>query len=288
MPRIDHQKIADIIREVAADKIVPRFQQLKTSDIRTKSGPNDLVTIADEEAEIELTRIFKDMMPGCQVIGEEAVSSGTISRDILKTSDDYIWIVDPVDGTGNFARGEPVFGTMVALVKNGERLASWIYQIPRERMVAAEKGAGVTIDGNAFLYVSNVADDAPFQEMKAFIAQKFMPKPIKPFIQKHVDALKDASALTCCAFEYVSLLEGERAFSLYTRIEPWDHHAGVLIVEEAGFCSRHWDKSVYSGRDLWGGIINAPTEALWNRVHAAFVEEIPPEILANYFSPKVW
>jgi fructose-1,6-bisphosphatase/inositol monophosphatase family enzyme len=286
MPHIDHNKIAEIIREVAADKIVPRFQKLEDGHIKTKSGPNDLVTIADEEAEIELTRIFKDMMPGCQVIGEEAVSSGKVSRGVLQASDDYIWIVDPVDGTGNFARGEPIFGTMVALVKGGERIASWIFQIPRDRMVATEKGGGVTINGHKFKYLSKIADDAPFGEMSAFIAQKFMPKPIRPYVQKHIEQLKDASALTCCAFEYVSLLEGERAFSLYTRIEPWDHHAGVLIVEEAGFFSRHWDKSVYSGRDLWGGIINAPSEKIWDRVHAAFVNEIPQSVLQNYFSSQ--
>jgi len=285
---IDHDKISQIIREVAADKIVPRFLQLAEHEVRTKSGPNDLVTIADEEAEIELTRIFKDMIPGCQVIGEEAVSSGTISRDVLQTSDDYIWIVDPVDGTGNFARGEPIFGTMVSLLKGGERLASWIFQIPRDRMVAAEKGAGITIDGEKFKYVQKFADDAPFSEMSAFVARKFMPKPIKPYVEKHIEELKDATALTCCAWEYVSLLEGERAFSLYTRIEPWDHHAGVLILNEAGFCSRHWDKSVYSGRDLWGGVINAPSERLWERVHKAFVAEIPPDVLSNYFTPKQW
>ncbi len=177
---------------------------------------------------------------------------------------------------------------MVALLKRGERLASWIYQIPRERMVAAEKGAGVTIDGDAYKYISKMADDAPFSDMSAFIARKFMPKPIKPYVEKHIDELKDASALTCCAWEYVSLMEGERVFSFYTRIEPWDHHAGVLIVEEAGFCTRHWDGSVYSGRDLWGGVINAPTEAIWSRVHKSFVDSVPQSVLANYFSPKQW
>ncbi len=282
--KIDHDKISQIIREVADTKIVPRFRQLEEGHIRSKSGPTDLVTIADEEAEVELTRIFKDIYPGTQVIGEEAVSSGTTPREILQTSDDYIFVVDPVDGTGNFARGVPIFGTMVSLVKGGERLASWIFQIPRDRMIAAEKGAGVTIEGRKFIPPQKPANDAPFSDMKAFVARKFMPKPLRPYVEKHINVLKDASAYTCCAWEYIDLLEGERTFSLYTRIEPWDHHAGALIIEEAGFFCRHWDKSVYTGRDLAGGIINAPSEELWDRIHTTFIKDIPEDLLRNYFA----
>lgn len=284
--KIDHDKIAQVIREVAADKIVPRFMQLEEGHIRSKSSPNDLVTIADEEAEIELTRIFKDIMPGCEVIGEEAVSSGVISRNVLQSSDEYIFIVDPVDGTGNFARGTPIFGTMVSLLKGGERLASWIFQIPRNRMIAASRGAGVTIDGAAFKAPPRPAGDAPFSEMKAFIARKFMPKPLRPYVDPHIDLLQDASAYTCCAWEYIDLLEGDRVFSLYTRIEPWDHQAGALILGEAGFFIRHWNKSAYSGRDLAGGVINAPSEELWDRIHATFIKDIPQVLLRNYFAPE--
>ncbi|PZO86702.1 MAG: hypothetical protein DI626_05810 [Micavibrio aeruginosavorus] len=70
MKNINPDKIADIIREVAADKIIPRFRQLDAEHIRTKTSPTDLVTIADEEAEIELTRIFKGILPGSQVLAE--------------------------------------------------------------------------------------------------------------------------------------------------------------------------------------------------------------------------
>lgn len=270
---INHEKISQIIRDVASEKIVPRFRQLEEGHIRTKSSPTDLVTIADEEAEIELTRIFKDIMPGCQVIGEEAVSSGAITRDAIQTSDDYIWIVDPVDGTGNFARGEPVFGTMVSAIKSGERIASWIYQIPRQRMISARKGEGVQIDGTQFEPSAPPPDDLPFNRVSAFISNKFMPHAMRPAVDAKIQMLNMASTFMCCAWEYIDVLEGQRTFSLYKRIEPWDHQAGALILEEAGFCVRKWDGSQYSGRDLSGGLINAPSEALWNRIYAEFLKE---------------
>ncbi len=272
MPDINPDKISEIIRDVAADKIIPRFQQLEEAHIRAKSGPNDLVTIADEEAEIELTRIFKDMFPGTQVVGEEAVSSGKVLRDVLHESDNGVWVVDPVDGTNNFAHGRPVFGTMVSYVQGGETRFSWIYQIPRDRMVAGVKDGGVTIDGAAFHPPIKPFDDAGFDGMRAFISYKFLPPHIRPYVEAKVQKM-DVSTYMCCAWEYVDVMEGNSVFSVYKRIEPWDHLAGVLLLEEAGFYVRHWDGTPYKASDLVGGLINAPSKALWERVYNSFLKE---------------
>lgn len=273
MPNIDIEKIAGIIREVAAEKIVPRFLQLKAADIREKSGPGDLVTIADEEAEVELTRIFKDILPGSQVVGEEAVSSGAAVRDLLGQSDDPVWVIDPVDGTNNFASGRPVFGTMVALVRGGETVMSWIYQIPRERMIAGEKGAGISMDGVMFEPPAKPLPDADFSTMRAFISRKFIPPQIRPYVDEKIKLMGDVSTHMCCAFEYIDVLEGRSAFSLYKRIEPWDHLAGAMLLEAAGFYVRKWDGSPYRSSDLSGGLINAPDRALWERVYETFLRE---------------
>lgn len=273
MQGIDSDKIAQIIMDVAQDKIVPRFRMLEDHEVRSKSNPTDLVTVADEEAEVELTRILKDILPGSYVVGEEAVSSGAITRDILKDSNATVWVVDPVDGTGNFARGDEVFGTMVALIKGGERVMSWIYQIPSKRMITGEKGAGVRIDGAAFTQDNRVAEAAEFSTMRGFVSRKFMPAHIRPYVDENVKIMKDVSTLMCCAYEYVQILEGESAFSVYKRIEPWDHLAGVLLLEEAGYYVRKWDGTPYNPADLDGGLINAPNEEMWRRLHGPFVSE---------------
>ena len=271
MQDIDHDKIAQIIREVAADKIIPRFQQLQKSDIRTKSSPTDFVTIADEEAEVELTYILKDLLPGSYVVGEEAVSSGTVLRDILHDKNATVWVVDPVDGTSNFAHGRPVYGTMVALIHGGERIGGWIYQIPKDRMVSAEKGAGVRMDGAAFTPLPKIRDDAPFDGMRAFISTKFMPSSLRPVIEAKTQNMI-AETYMCCAWEYVELLEGNSTFSIYKRIEPWDHLAGTLILEEAGFYVRKWDGLPYTPGDLTGGLINASSQAVWQRIFDRFLK----------------
>ncbi len=272
MPNIDHDKISQIIRDVAADKIVPRFRQLAQSEIRTKSGPTDFVTIADEEAEIELTRILTDLYPGSYVLGEEAVSSGGTLRDILN-ADAPVWIVDPVDGTSNFAHGNPIFGTMVSLVEKGARVGGWIYQIPRERMVVAQKGAGVTVDGARFTSPQKPADDISLKDMSAFIGVKFIPPQIRPQVEERIAQIGKSSTCTCCAWEYVDILEGKRTFSVYKRIEPWDHFAGALILDEAGYYVRKWDGSPYTSTDLEGGLINAPSQVIWERVYEAILKE---------------
>ncbi|HEU4838819.1 MAG TPA: inositol monophosphatase [Micavibrio sp.] len=271
--KIDHQKVSDVIREVAADKIAPRFRQLKKSEVRAKSGPNDLVTVADEEAEIELTRILPTILPGSLVLGEEAVSSGKVLRDVLKQSEYPVWIVDPVDGTNNFAHGKEVFGTMVCLIDKGERVASWIYQIPRERLISCEKGAGIRIDGAAFQPPARPEEGAPFSELSALVSRKFMPPKIGPYVGDKIGMLKEADSYWCCAWDYIELLEGRAAFSVYNRIEPWDHMAGVLMLEEAGLHVRKWDWSVYGGADLDGGLISAASEGLWRRVYDEFLKE---------------
>ncbi len=270
---IDSYKVARIIRDVAQDKIVPRFRQLADSDIRAKTGPTDLVTIADEEAEIELTKYLPDLLPGSVVLGEEAVSSGAVLRDIIGQKDTPVWIVDPVDGTNNFAHGNPVFGTMVCLVYKGERIASWIYQIPRDRMVAAEKGSGVTIDGQGFYPPIKPADNVDFKTLHAFISRKFMPPKIRPYVEEKINLLQDASSHMCCAWDYVELMEGNAAFSIYKRIEPWDHMAGALMLEECGYHIRKWDGSEYAGSDLEGGLLNAPSKEIWQRAFDMFLKE---------------
>lgn len=267
----DH--VADIIREVAADKIMPRFQNLATHEIRSKSSPNDLATIADDEAEEELTRILKDLLPGSQVVGEEAVSNNQVSRDILQDDSSTVWVIDPVDGTGNFAAGRPIFGTMVSLIKNGQTIMSWIYQIPTDRMVIAERGAGVSIASIAFERGPVPPIDVDFSTHRAYVSRKFLPPHMRPFIDESAKQFREVTTVNCCAWDYVDVLEGEALFSVYKRIEPWDHLAGALILEEAGYYVRKWDGSPYIPGDQKGGLVNAPSKEIWERAHELFVAQ---------------
>jgi fructose-1,6-bisphosphatase/inositol monophosphatase family enzyme len=117
-------EVGDLIREVAATVVLPRFRRLDDDDVQVKA-PGDLVTVADQEAEVALTAGLTALLPGSLVLGEEAVAA---DPDVLRRVDDQgaVWIVDPVDGTNNFAAGKTPFAVMVALVRGGEPAASWI------------------------------------------------------------------------------------------------------------------------------------------------------------------
>lgn len=269
MPTPDTDKVSNYIREVAAEKILPRFRQLESHEIDTKTGPSDLVTVADIEAEQALTKILKDILPGSYVVGEEAVSQGTSDMSRLKDEEGAVWVIDPVDGTSNFVHGKPVFGTMVALCRKRETTHSWIFDIPGERMGAAEKGSGTYMDDRK-IKLSGVTKN--LSNMTGFVSTKFVPKSFRPEIQKRVEIFKEASALFCCAHEYLALAEGKRDFSFYSRIRPWDHLPGALIFAEAGGYSGKWDGSLYGPGDETGGLINAPDAETWKELKTVFLD----------------
>ena len=264
MTSINMDKVADYINEVAQEKIVPRFRSLGEDEIHEKTSPSDLVTIADIEAEIELTRIFQDYLPGSLVVGEEAASKDEVSMSILGSESGYIWVIDPVDGTNNFASGNEKFGTMVALVKNNETIASWILDIPQNRLAMAERGSGTFINGAKRVYAD---PDRPLKELRGFVSRKFMPPKIRPEVEAVLDeSFGDVETYMCCAHEYMEILEGESFFSVYSRIRPWDHLPGTMMVSEAGGVVRKWDGSSYGPGDERGGVIVSPSQSMWDDV----------------------
>lgn len=276
---VDSDKVADFMRDVAADKIAPRFQKLQAHEIDTKSGPTDFVTIADIEAEIALTAILRDYLPGSLVVGEEAVSKGTVTLEALKGHDGPVWIIDPVDGTANFAAGTPLFGCMVALVKGGQTIGGWIYDIPGGHMGIAEQGAGVTLDGTR-VHFTGQFDKRPLADIDGFVARKFLPKSIRPIIDERLAAIRSYKTYACAAMDYLALLREERAFSMYTRIKPWDHLPGSLMIAEAGGSTLKWDKTTYRPGDEWGGLINTVSPALWPQIYDQFVAPVLDQLPA--------
>ncbi len=266
---IDPAKIMEIIEDVAAQTIEPRFQALAAHEISTKTSPSDLVTVADIEAEEALERYLPDLLPGSIAIGEEAVSKGTKSLDQLLDDGTY-WVIDPVDGTHNFAHGKPVFGTMVALLDKGQTIQSWILDIPGKRKAMAEKGSGTTLNGAQI----NIPDtDRPLPEISGYISTRFAPQAIRKEVEEKREQLGSIEALFCCAHEYLNILEGESKYAVYTRTKPWDHLPGSLLLDEAGAYVRKWDETPYSPKETLGGILAATDQNLWRTVYDLFLNK---------------
>ena len=113
--------------------------------IRSKSSPNDLVTDADIASERVLTAALSALLPGSRVVGEEAADADPQTLNWL-AGPAPVWLVDPVDGTVNFAQGRECFAVVIALCIGGTTIAGWIYDPINALMVRARCGEGAWLE----------------------------------------------------------------------------------------------------------------------------------------------
>lgn len=264
----DMKDIAALIETVAAEEITPRFGKLSAGEIRTKTGPEDLVTVADEAVEARLTPALRDMLPGSVVVGEEAVAADESILDLLDGTAP-VWVIDPVDGTSNFANARPHVAVILALVAEGETVAAWIHDPIRGGMATAGKGQGAWLNSNPL----SAAGPAPLEEMPGSLNLSFFCQNKREKIERLQHRLGPVSSLHCAGQEYLSLCKGEKSFALYRRIKPWDHAAGVLMHQEAGGYSAKLDGSPYRPADREGGLMLAPDQESWNNLHDLFFQD---------------
>ena len=259
------------IATVADEVIRPRFRSLADHEVSEKA-PDDLVTIADTEAEAALHDALSAVLPGVPVVGEEAVSDDASVLDALAA--DRVWIVDPIDGTGNFVAGDPNYGVMVALVDHGVAVAAWIHRPEWASMLVAERGGGASLDGVALHH-----EDRPVAvgDLIGAIKPRYLPPDVAPLITERVDRLRaNQDGTNSAAIEYVRVAAGEPSgvrlpvpdFVFYWMTRPWDHTAGSLIVEEAGGWSRRLDGTPYGPTQHTSGLLVATTPSVWREVRS--------------------
>ena len=255
----DSQAVARLIREIAQSVILPLFGTLKREDIREKA-PGDLVTVADLETERGLTARLGEILPGSEVLGEEAVAADP-GRLSLAATCDSLWIVDPVDGTANFARGQPGFAVIVAYVERGRTHGGWIFDPLGDRLVWAQAGAGAWSDGRR-LRIS----PAPAEAMGAAYGRAISGV-------RSAKAIEQAGMLTrnvgSSGIEYIDLALGTTHFALHSRSLPWDHAAGMLIAAEAGGYAAFLDGTRYDPSIHDRAVLAASDAVCWARVRDA-------------------
>ncbi|MBF0288701.1 MAG: inositol monophosphatase [SAR324 cluster bacterium] len=203
------------------------LKQYYTSDldIRTKSTDRDLVTQADLDAEKIIISAIKETFPTHAILAEE---KGQIGHA------DYLWLIDPLDGTTNFAHGHPVFCTSIGLAYQGEMCVAVILDPIRNELFAAEKGKGASLNekpimvsdtktlNNAVVATGFPYDRAtnPHNNLKEF-------GQIMPLVQ---GIRRCGSAALDMAYVASGRLDGYWEY----HIKPWDVGAGALMVKEAG------------------------------------------------------
>jgi len=259
------EAVAELLQEVAEGLVIPRFRRLREADIEEKA-PGELVTAVDRAVEAVLRRRLPSLLPGSRhipVVGEEAVAANPGLLDHLQ--DQVMWLVDPIDGTGNFVHGNPDFAIMVALLRRGETVASWILAPVSGRLTLAEKGSGCWQDGRRIKLEESAAADG----LPGVLYSRFLPEHLRQGIEEVACALSPLSLPRGAAgIEYPRLLSGEIAYLMFWRTLPWDHVPGTFMVREAGGRASRPDGSAYRVGDDKRGLLVAPNEAGWQRLRA--------------------
>lgn len=243
----DIDAVTRVIQEVARDVIVPRFRALRSDEIihkETAGYADDLVTVADREAETRLTSALLELMPSARVLGEESAHADA-GRLTLVDTDGPLWIVDPLDGTHNFAAGRDGFGVMVGFARSGVVRAAWIYLPIRQELFVAEAGCGAWFNGDRIRVPAGGDADLP----RGTYLSRFMPDELRDAVTRALDArISPASMAGAAAVEYTDVLRGRREFVAYYRLLPWDHGAPALILTEGGGTVEHLDGRPYTLR----------------------------------------
>jgi fructose-1,6-bisphosphatase/inositol monophosphatase family enzyme len=258
-----------LLRHVARAEVMPRFKNLGQDDVRAKSGPLDPVTVADEAAERALTQGLIRLFPGDEVIGEEAVSRGEASVERLRAPG-RVWVLDPIDGTANFAAELPLFGIMAALVEADEVQAGFIFDPVSDDCAYALKGQGAYLrahDGTARRL--HVSAPVPVEQMVGSMSWRYMQEPMRSHVLHRLDRLAAVTDYRCAAHQYRMLSAGHVHVQMFRKLLPWDHAAGVLLHAEAGGHSARFDGTPYRPSDTQGGLLLAPDRLSWQALYNA-------------------
>ena len=267
----DFDYLMTIVAEAAAQEILPRFRNLGDDDISEKTSAIDLVTEADLLAEQHITAALKARFPTALIVGEEAYEADKSVVPALAHAE-LAFTIDPVDGTFNFAAGLPVFGTIVAVVANGETIASVIYDPVLGDTMTAMRGAGTFLRRRAGQARRlSVAPAASLSVMTGAISWGHMDEPDRSRICANLAKTRMTFSLNCSAYEYWMVASGKWHFIGHSKLMPWDHLAGVLAHQEAGGYTAKFDGTPYRPGETTGGIISAPDEDSWRMIRREII-----------------
>ena len=221
-----------------------------------EKGRANLITVADLESQRAVLGAIRRAFPGDDYKAEE--------DEVKLTGAEYLWLVDPLDGTTNFAHGYPASCVSIGVLKHGRPFLGGVYDPSRDELFLAEKGKGTKLNGRA-IHVSSprrVADSLLVTGFAYDRAKRpdFYLKRFKAFLTRSHDIRRSGSAALDMAWIAAGRVDGFWEYNL----NPWDVAAGWLLVQEAGgtvtdFSGRAWKDPA---------TIGSQTLATNGRVHA--------------------
>jgi len=214
----------------------------------TKLDSADLVTAVDAECQEIVERHIRERYPTHALLGEESVAPGIeAAMDALRVSSaasEYLWIIDPVDGTTNFVAGLPLCAVSVGLTRRGERLAGVVYDPFRDELFSAWRGEGATLNGAPM----RASGSASLSEAVLCACAPHNPAAMRPAlrsIEAVMPVARSVRILGSGVLNFAWVACGRLDAYWEPELAPWDSAAGTLLVEEAGGCVSDMDGSPY-------------------------------------------
>lgn len=260
-------EVGALLRRAAATAILPVFRRLDDASVEEKA-PGEVVTVADREAEVIIADGLLALLPDSTVVGEEAVAEDPAVLRRLGCPGP-VWLVDPVDGTANFAAGRRPFAVMVALLVDGATEVSWILDPISDDLAVARAGNGAYLDGEQ---VRTPDARGPASALRGAVMNRFLPADLRARVDAGIGRIGEALPGNHCAGrEYPDILRGVQDFVLFWRTLPWDHAPGVLLLQEAGGVARRFDDTPYDPGDDRNGLLVAANSEVWAVAHEALL-----------------
>lgn len=256
MTTIDFAAFVDELATVSGDSILPFFRTALGVDDKGAAGRFDPVTAADRTAEAAIRALIKRNFPEHGIIGEEFGNE--------RSDAEYVWVLDPIDGTKSFISGLPTWGTLIGLMRFGEAVFGMMHQpFMRERFTGDREAAHYR--GPAGDRDLRVRPCESLPEAILLTTSPLLMKPKDRDIFTRVEDIVRLSRYGGDCYAYCMLAAGHVDLVIETELNPFDIAALIPIVAGAGGVITTWD----NGPAEAGGRIIAAGD---KRMHAAAVE----------------
>ena len=271
LTQTETDRLIEIMRAAARAQVLPRFRNLSAAEIDTKSGPTDLVTLADTEAERAMTEALRAAWPGIEVVGEEAIAADPALRDRIGTAPRVV-VLDPIDGTWNFAKGLALFGMIAAVVEGPDTVAGVLYDpVLDDWIMAGAEGPAVICRPDAAPRPLRCSEVTAPEAVQGFLPLGLLPRDKRAAVAASTTDFSRVYSLRCSCHEYRMLAQGHAEFCMSGPApHAWDHAAGALIVARAGGVTRMLDGTPYHAGITEGYVLTAASEPVWQMVAERF------------------
>jgi myo-inositol-1(or 4)-monophosphatase len=216
-------------------------------------GTQDIVTDVDRRCEERVVRSVRAAHPDHPILAEEGRGTTQTGR-----AGGPLWVLDPLDGTKNYAHGQPRFACSLALLWDGQPVLGAVLAPALKELFFAERGGGATLNGKAIRVSSTQHLAAAMVATSLTVRNRVEPRQVER-AQRLLAKAQAVRSLGCASLDLCDVARGRLDAFLEEGLSPWDTAAGTLLVQEAGGCVTTFSGAAF---DLFGLETLAATPAV--------------------------